>query len=85
MYYFICTENKNTEGVETILKQYFPNGFNIFAPGKGVWKGVSEASLTIGVLTSDPELIQYAALDIKELNQQESVLVLSFPVEAKFL
>lgn len=85
MYHMIFTEAKNELGIRTILGQHFPDGYTIHATCMGYWKGQSEASLVIGVACADAERVNQAATDIKQMNSQESVMVVSLPAEVSFL
>lgn len=81
--YQIYTERKNEQGIRTILNQYFP-GYTILE-ALGMWKGVSEASMVIIIVTEEPQLVQAAAEDIKRMNEQESVLIVSTPATVTFI
>lgn len=83
MHYQICTELKNETGIITILNQYF-TGYSM-VKGLGYWKGIAEASVTISVITENAEDVQHAAEDIKHMNEQESVLVISTPSTSTFI
>lgn len=83
MHYQICTELKNEAGIITILNQYF-TGYSV-VKGLGYWKGKPEASVTISVITEDVVAVQHAAEDIKQLNEQESVLVIATASTSTFV
>lgn len=72
--YQIMTEDKNRGAVLNILDAHF-DGYTVVY-GEGRWKGKSEQSMVIIVLTDRPVSVQMAAEEIKLVNQQESVLVI---------
>jgi hypothetical protein len=78
----LCTEDKNYEAVRTLCTESFPC-FTIYR-SEGCWNGIVEPALTIeiAVIPHEPDtLAQYKtmacelALSIKEVNQQEAVLI----------
>ena len=76
MLYRIYTENKNREQVVELVAKRF-DGFTVFE-AEGYWKGQQERSLIIEIVPNIkyPEYkIEGLALDIRTLNQQESVLI----------
>ncbi len=76
MLYRICTENKNTDGITSIVDKYF-EGFTLLS-GFGFWHGILENSLTIEIYSDAfcaKNNINEIAEQIKELNSQEAVLV----------
>ncbi len=83
----ILTENKNREGVEGLLKERF-SGFTIFeARGhfKGAERWYDEASLVIEITGAGRAQVEAAARAIRELNQQEAVLVEEMPARARLV
>ncbi len=76
MLYRICTENKNTDGITSIVDGYF-EGFTILT-GIGFWHGIPEDSLIIEIYNEAfcaKNNINEIAEQIKELNSQDVVLV----------
>lgn len=78
MTYKIYTENKRLRKIRRILNRLF-NGYTLNF-GEGGWGGKSEMSLTITICLSGQEgyletRVKQAAQEIKELNNQESVLI----------
>ncbi len=78
--YRILTERKN---VETIKKQILDPKFESYGilNAEGCWKGQHEDGIVIELIASDvwtdefAERVYEAAREIKELNEQEAVLV----------
>lgn len=81
--YRICTEDKNREQVHAILDS-FVDGYAVF-PGIGSWKGQREQSLTIDLVGASRDTAHSIALRIKDLNEQEAVLLLEIPETATFV
>lgn len=79
----IYTEDKNRAGIVAILDALF-DGYTVI-PTLGRWHGKDERSLCIELLDSDREKATQAAIRIKELNRQESVLVTEEPVASVFV
>ncbi len=75
MLYRICTEDKNRQGLETVVGMYY-DGFTILS-GRGYWKGTAENSLVIEIVAEEEDAPKILALaeNIKIKNGQESVLV----------
>ena len=75
MLYRIMTEDKNLEGIKSLVGKYF-EGFSLFT-SKGFWKGIEENSLTIEVISESKimDAIKELARAIKDLNSQDAVLV----------
>jgi len=74
MLYRIFTEDKNTESLEKLLNKYY-EGFTL-VKATGFWRLQKENSLIIEIITDDAEaIINKLAKDVKELNQQEAVLI----------
>ena len=86
MLYRIFTENKNPDGITAIVRQYF-DGFTIFT-AKGYWRHEEEQSLIIEIY-SDAESAGYTvgniAKEIKELCQQENILVQEIKCKAHLI
>ena len=83
----IVTENKNREGVEALLKERF-SGFTIYeARGhfKGAERWYDEAALVIEVAGAGRAEMESAACAIRELNQQEAVLLEEVPARSLLL
>jgi hypothetical protein len=78
----ICTEDKNREGIEKIVSSKF-EAYTLLA-GRGVWRNTAEQSLVIEILTNSEQAgtINQLALEIKQANQQEAVLVQRYPVDS---
>ncbi len=81
--YRICTEDKNREQVHAILDE-FVDGYALF-PGVGSWKGQRELSLTIDLVYAERWVVYAIAQRIKDLNNQEAVLVLEIPETSTFV
>lgn len=83
----IVTENKNREGVEALLKERF-SGFTIFE-ARGHFKGAEgwydESSLVIEIAGAGRAEMESAACAIRELNQQEAVLLEEVPARSLLL
>lgn len=83
----IVTENKNREGVEALLKERF-SGFTIFE-ARGHFKGAegwyNESSLVIEIAGAGRAEMESAACAIRELNQQEAVLLEEVPARSLLL
>lgn len=76
MIYRILTENKNRQAIESICARRFL-GFTV-TEAKGYWQGKAESSLIIDIDTLGEEgaiSVYQTAKEIKEYNNQESVLV----------
>jgi hypothetical protein len=81
--YRILTEDKNRPLIIVILGRYL-NGYTI-TQACGVWMGEPEKSLAIDVVDVSEELVLRIAKEIKEENEQESVLVIHFPSKSTFV
>jgi hypothetical protein len=85
--YRICTEAKNVSGVKRLVGAYF-DGFDV-KYGIGMWKGVSEDSLTIEIVTDDEAFtrskIRQIARQIKLCNAQEAVLIQESNIESELI
>jgi hypothetical protein len=81
--YRILTEQKNLDQVERWLVAH---GFDytIFS-GNGAWHGARENSMAIDLATATKEDAVFAALSIKEMNEQEAMIVQEIPVITMFL
>lgn len=81
--YRILTERKNVDQVEHWLVAH---GFDysIFS-GSGAWHGARENSMAIELATATKEEAVFAALSIKEMNEQESVILQELPVLTTFI
>jgi len=80
MKFELFTENLNKATLIALTSQLFENA--TFIDTLGVYKGVPEDGLIITIIApeSDRSAIQSLARDIKEMNKQESVLVVETPV-----
>lgn len=67
------------DNIPEIVSQYF-DGFTLFE-ARGYWKGKGERSAVVEVVTSNRAKVYELARTIKELNKQESVLVVPVSVE----
>lgn len=81
--YRILTEDVNREAIYSILDSYV-DGYTV-TPSVGSWRGVRENSLAIDLIGIDQTIAEQIALNIKDANKQESVLLLSIETEATFL
>jgi hypothetical protein len=81
--YRILTERKSVDQVERWLVAH---GFDytIF-PGSGAWHGARENSMAIELAAATKAEAAFAALSIKEMNEQESVILQELPVLTIFL
>lgn len=80
MKFEIFTENLNKSTIIALTSQLFENA--TFTDTLGMYQGVPEEGLVITIVgvESDRARIQSLAVDIKELNQQDSVLIVETPV-----
>lgn len=79
----ILTENKNQSLIKTILNRYV-EGYTIL-PALGSWKGIPENSIAIDLVDVTSDTTRAIAKDIKEINQQDTVLVLEIPANAWYV
>lgn len=81
--YRILTESKNIGQIETWL---IAHGFDytIFT-GNGAWRGVRENSMAIELVTVSRDEAAWVAISIKEMNQQEAIVVQELPILTIFL
>lgn len=79
----IRTENKNWADVEIILGSHF-QGYSV-GQILGVWKGQVESALSITVANVSRRKVLKAVKEIKELNNQEKVLLLAHEVDFKLV
>ena len=80
----IVTENVNRAGLEALLKERF-SGFTIYeARGhfRGAERWYDEASLVIEIAGAGRAQVESAACAIRELNQQEAVLIEEVPARS---
>ena len=85
--YLLYTEDLgNSDQLSTIVNCYF-DGCTFHNGNRGIWQGISEASLIIELITDNPQDDKIDSLvnDIKRINSQESVMVITDNVNAKFL
>lgn len=82
--YRIYTEDKNLEFIQDELENCFLS-FTIYQV-LGMYKGEQEESLIVEIVATDSlhdvALVKCVAESIKHNNQQDSVLVVSFPVHS---
>jgi len=83
--YRIYTENKNREDLEHIVGTVFES-FSILE-AKGFWKGSAESSLIIEILDdANRKLdVEFCAIQIRDWNAQEAVLVTSQIVDTTLI
>jgi hypothetical protein len=81
--YRILTQDKNRALIETIVDSYV-DGYTV-THTYGVWKGENEFSLALDFVDVAEELVFIIAKEIKEVNEQESVLVIHFPSTSTFV
>jgi hypothetical protein len=82
--YRIYTENKNLEGIKKILNRAFES--YTLLEGVGIWKGTEEKSLIIEVLSRiNKGYFEIVADDIKELNNQQAVLLTVSEIESNLI
>jgi len=85
--YRIYTENINIDKIKSILNNHFENYTLI--DSLGVWQGTEEKSLIIEVilreLTSNKEKISLVANEIKAINNQQAVLIISQTIDVKLV
>ncbi len=83
----IYTEDLNRAGIEALVSQRFP-GFTII-PANGYWEGHHEESLVIEVIAPGNErsvkVVHELAESIRELNNQDSVLVTRARVDSHLI
>jgi len=86
MLYRITTEDKNRNVIVHIVKEYF-DGFTLI-PAIGYWQGIKENSLIIEIDVKHP-LSKYRmrtlAKRIKELNEQQAVMVQRINVKSELI
>ena len=76
MIYRIITENKNLKKVEVIVNKYFDKWTLI--RGLGYCRGIAEQCMIIEITDTEGDVchtVNSIAIQIKEINDQESVLV----------
>ena len=81
--YRILTQDKNRALIETIADSYV-DGYTVTLT-YGVWKREHEFSLALDFVDVAEELVFLVAKEIKEANEQESVLVIHFPSTSTFV
>ena len=89
MLYRLYTEDINRREVEVLVAKYF-EGFTI-TPATGYWQLKREQTIIIDIVGEEGNLIdcfqdiKRLCEEIKKLNKQESILILSIPTTASFL
>ena len=78
----LATEDVNKEGILDILDKYL-EGYTVLK-AKGVWRGVPEDSLLIYIVDAEAKTIEIIIHEIKETNNQESIMVLTTPCGVEF-
>ena len=81
--YRILTEDKNRALIEIIVERHV-QGYTLTLT-YGVWKGEREFSLALDFVDVAETVVLEIAKEIKEANEQESVLVIHFPSTATFV
>ena len=78
MLYRILTENLNRKGIERIVSKSF-KAFSLIK-SQGFWEGTKENSLIIEISGSKKiaDMVKKSALEIKEVNKQDAVLIQVF-------
>ena len=76
----LATEDVNRETITAILDKYL-EGYTLVG-AKGVWRGVPENSLLIYI--SGVSYVNEIVEAIKVQNNQESVMVMTFPCNIEF-
>lgn len=82
--YKLYTEDKNIQGIMDLLDQYF-SGYTLIPGNIGVYKGQTEKSLVIDIVTdlSMEEKVRELARDIVRVNIQASVLMTKEYIESE--
>ena len=89
MLYRLYTEDINRHEVEVLVAKYF-QGFTII-PATGFWQLKREQTIIIDIVGEEGSLIdcfqeiKKLCEEIKKLNKQESILILSISSTASFL
>lgn len=83
--YTIHTENKNLKSIKNLLDMLCVGLGYTLVPCEGRWKGKREKSLKIEIISQNElhELIPRIAIGIRDLNNQDAVLVTVQNVEAE--
>lgn len=84
----IFTENKNFSEIEELVGKYFDGA--TFIKAEGLWRGEREHSLIIEIVTDLGRLtgikrIERLCYDIKELNNQDTVLVQYIEIQSRLI
>ena len=84
MLYRICTEDTNRRQLTDLIDQHF-DGYTLYTV-EGRWKGKAEDALIIEIASHGTfSRVKVLAEAIKELNQQEPVLIEVVPSENSFV
>lgn len=85
MIYRIQTEDKDRAGILELVGRYFP-GFTVQS-AIGYYKGVREPSVSIEVMapSSRAHVVRFICKVIAQCNNQECVLLASYPVNGEFV
>ena len=78
----LATEDVNKECILDLLDANL-EGYTI-ASTCGIWHGAREHSLLIYIVDAEPETIEDVTYKIKEMNNQESIMVLTIPCGVEF-
>lgn len=81
--YRIVTEEKNVEGIKAALAA-FDLDFTLFR-GIGSWKGKEEQSVAVELDRIPRATAEMVAQKIKEMNDQEAVLLQEFSITTSLL
>lgn len=78
MLYRILTENVNLRSIIELCNNHF-SGFTIIR-GFGYWHNQAEQSLIIEIVTENNTAVRQLAAAIKELNQQEAIMIQAWQI-----
>lgn len=81
--YRILTEDKNRESILRLLDDSF-DGYTVTEAIRA-WHGTRERSLAIDLIDVEYRDVESVAQGIRELNEQESVLILQFTAWPTFI
>jgi hypothetical protein len=81
--YRLFTEDKNRPTLFDLVNCYFP-GFTAY-PTMGYWQKKKEESLCIEIVTAESHFVYTLAENIKDFNNQESVLVQELSLTSRFI
>jgi len=83
--YRLLTEDVNREGISREVGKYYP-GYSLI-PSQGYWEGAPESSLIIEISIphEDGGRVRALAQRIRELNQQQAVLIQQFEIDQSLI